>query len=77
MKSTSAILRIVFGLVVVIFAYFTHHRISPHVEAGEAVQLFGHPVNASPSQFTMAFGVIGLLGVLVIVLGVVALKKRQ
>jgi len=41
MKSISAILRIVFGLVVVGFAFFTYHRIIPHVGAGEAVQLFG------------------------------------
>jgi len=43
-KSASAILRIVFGLAVVGFAFFTYHRIIPRVEAGEAVELFGHRV---------------------------------
>ena len=77
MKSVWALLRIGFGLAVVIFAYLTYHRISPHVAAGEAVQLFGHPVNATASQFTTAFAAIGILGALVIVLGGVALKKRD
>ena len=77
MKSASAILRIVFGLVVVGFAFFTYHRIIPHVEAGEAVQLFGHPVNATTGQFTMAFTAIGGMGVVVIVLGAVAMRKKQ
>jgi uncharacterized BrkB/YihY/UPF0761 family membrane protein len=43
MKSASGILRIVFGLVVVGFAFFIYYRVIPRVEAGEAVQLFGHP----------------------------------
>ncbi len=77
MKSASAILRIVFGLAVVGFAFFTYHRIIPHVEAGEAVQLFGHPVNATASQLTTAFTAIGVLGAVVIVLGAVAMRKKQ
>jgi hypothetical protein len=76
-KSASGILRIVFGLAVVVFAFFTYHRIIPHVEAGEAVQLFGHPVNATASQFTTAFAAIGVLGAVVIVLGAVAMRKKQ
>jgi hypothetical protein len=67
----------VFGFAVVAFAFFTCHRIVPHVEAGEAVQLFGHPVNATAGQFTTAFTAIGALGVVVIVLGAFALKKKQ
>jgi ABC-type Na+ efflux pump permease subunit len=80
MKSISSIPRIVFGLAVVAFAFFTYHRIIPRVEAGEAVQLFGHPVNATPSQFTTAFtaiGVMGVMGAVVIVLGAVAMRKKQ
>ncbi len=77
MKSASAILRIVFGLAVVGFAFFTHHQIIPRVEAGEAVQLFGHQVNATAGQFTTAFTAIGVLGVVVIVLGAVAMRKKQ
>ena len=77
MKSASAILRIVFGLAVVGFAFFTYHRIIAHVEAGEAVQLFGHPVNATGSQLTTAFTAIGVLGAVVIVLGAVAMRKKQ
>ena len=77
MKSISAILRIVFGLAVVGFAFVAYHRIIPHVEAGEAVQLFGHPVNATASQFTTAFTAIGVLGAVVIVLGAVAMRQQQ
>jgi hypothetical protein len=77
MKSISAILRIVFGLAVVAFAVFTYHRIIPHVEAGEAVHLFGHPVNATAGQFTTAFTAIGVLGAVVIVLGILALRRRE
>ena len=77
MKSVSAILRIVFGLVIVGFAVFTYHRIIPHIEAGDAVQLFGHPVNATAGQFTTAFTAIGVLGAVVIVLGAVAMRKKQ
>jgi hypothetical protein len=77
MKSASAILRIVFGLAVVGFAFFTYHRIIPRVEAGEAVQLFGHPVNATASQLTTAFTAIGVLGAVVIVLGILALNRRE
>ncbi len=77
MKSASGILRIVFGLVVVGFAFFIYHRIIPRVEAGEAVQLFGHPVNATAGQFTTAFTAFGVLGAVVIVLGAVAMRKKQ
>ncbi len=57
MKSASAILRIVFGLAVVAFAFFTYHQIIPHVEAGEAVQLFGHPVN--PTAWSSSLTLMG------------------
>jgi LPXTG-motif cell wall-anchored protein len=43
----------------------------------EAVQLFGHPVNATGSQLSTAFTAIGVLGVVVIVLGAVAMRKKQ
>jgi hypothetical protein len=37
----------------------------------------GHPVNATASQFTTAFTAIGVLGAVVIVLGAVAMRKKQ
>jgi hypothetical protein len=77
MKFASAILRIVFSLAVVGFAFFTYHRIIPHVDAGEAVQLFGDPVNATAGQFTTTFTAIGVLGAVVIVLGILVLKRRE
>ena len=43
----------------------------------ETVQLFGHPVTATASQLTTAFTAIGVMGAVVIVLGAVAMRKKQ
>jgi hypothetical protein len=47
------------------------------VKGDGSVKGDGHPVNATASQLTTAFTAIGVMGALVIVLGAVAMRKKQ
>jgi TRAP-type C4-dicarboxylate transport system permease small subunit len=77
MNSFSSILRIVCGVVLIILGYSTYSRNAAHIAAGEPMQVFGHLTNAEPRQLTLAFAVIGLIGLFLIVLGCVNLLKRR
>jgi hypothetical protein len=77
MNSISAALRIICGVALIIFSYWTYHRISQHVAAGQPIEAFGVSIGASPGQVTFALGVFGLIGVLLIVLGVITFFKKR
>ena len=77
MNTIPAIIRIVCGLALIIFSYSTYHRISGHIAAGEPIEIFGVTIGASPGQLTFAFGVIGLIGILLFILGVVTYFKKR
>ena len=77
MNAISAILRIVCGLALVILAYSTYSRNSQHIAAGEPMQIFGYATGASSGQLTLAFAVIGLIGLFMVGLGIATLLKRR
>jgi hypothetical protein len=77
MNVISAVLRFICGLVLIIAAYATYRRASGHVAAGEPLQIAGVTFNASPSELAVSLGVVGLIGLLLIVLGVVALIRKR
>ena len=77
MNFVSAILRIICGFALIILSYSTYHRISERVAAGEPMQILGFTTGASSGQLTLAFGVVGLIGVFLVVLGVVTLVKKR
>ena len=77
MRQLSSIMRIICGVALIILGYSTYSRNSAHIAAGEPMQVFGHMTNAEPWQLTLAFAVIGLIGVFLIVLGCVNLLKSR
>ncbi len=77
MNPIATILRIICGFALIILAYSTYSRNSQHIAAGEPMQIFGHVTGASSGQLTLAFGVIGLIGLFLIGLGVVTLLKNR
>jgi uncharacterized membrane protein YidH (DUF202 family) len=76
-KQFSSLLRIICGVILIILGYSTYSRNSAHINAGEPMQVFGHVTNAEPWQLTLAFGLIGLIGLFLIVLGCVNLLKSR
>jgi len=77
MNSVSAILRIICGLALIIFSYSTYHRISEPIAAGRPMEIFGVTMGASPGQVTFGLVVIGLIGLLLVILGVGRIFKKQ
>jgi len=77
MNVLSAILRFICGVVLIVAAYTTYHRINGRIAAGEPVQIAGITLGASPHEVSWALGVVGLIGVLLIVFGVVTLVKKR
>jgi hypothetical protein len=77
MNAISSILRIVFGLALIILSYTSWRRNSAHIEAGEPLQLFGITTGAAPWQITLMFVVMGLIGLWLIARGLLPLLKGR
>jgi hypothetical protein len=76
MNILSAVLRLICGVVLMIAAAATYHRASAHVAAGEPIQVAGITIGATPGQFSIALGVIAVIGLLLVILGIVTLFKK-
>ena len=76
MNSLSAILRIVSGAALIILSYTTYNKIGSRVAAGEPLEILGFTTGASSNQLTLAFSVIGVIGVLLVILGMVTLFRK-
>jgi hypothetical protein len=59
------------------FAYSTYHRVREQIAAGEAIQIFGVTIGASPGELALALGVVGLVGICFLALGVGTLVKKR
>lgn len=77
MNSISSILRIVCGLGLLVLSYSVYRKHSEPISAGGAVEIFGVATGASPGHVTIAFAVIGLLGLGFVVLGLIGLLKAR
>ena len=77
MNPIASIIRVVSGLALVILSYSTYHRTFDGVSAGGKLMLFGSETGASAGQLTLAFVVIGLLGVGLLALGVLGFLKSR
>jgi hypothetical protein len=77
MNLLSASLRFLCGIGLIVAAYATYNRTKAHVAAGEPIQIAGVTFGASPGQVSLALAFVALIGVLLIIVGIVTLMKRQ
>jgi hypothetical protein len=77
MNIVSAILRFICGFALIVAAWVTYQRAQAHVAAGEPVQIAGITIGASPVQFSLALGIVALVGGLLIILGLMTLMKGK
>jgi hypothetical protein len=77
-NQTSAILRIIAGLGVLIFAasVYASNRARISGNPGATVELFGHQTEAAAWQIQLGFATIALIGIILLVLGIASLRKR-
>ena len=76
MKLVSGLLRLICGLILIIFAFATYHRIGAQVAAGQPIQIAGVTVDASASQLNLGLIVVGLIGAFLMILGVVTFFRK-
>lgn len=78
MTYASPIIRILFGLILIVVATIRYFSIRSRFAAGdgEEVEALGFTLNADSWQFGFAYGLALLLGALLLVLGGIALKKK-
>jgi hypothetical protein len=78
MNYVSAAIRIVCGLVLVILAASTYLKGREHIGEGtRQVQIFGFATSAEPWQLALAFGTVGLIGLVLIGLGFATLLRKS
>lgn len=73
----SGILRLICGLALIVYAILTYGRIGAGVAAGQPILLFGKMVDVSPVQMWLALGVAGLVGLGLIILGMMTLRRKE
>jgi hypothetical protein len=77
MNPVSSIIRIITGLVLIILSYVTYQKNSAHIDAGEPAKALGFEIGLSGSQLTIAFTVIGFIGLGLVIFGVVGFLKGR
>jgi hypothetical protein len=73
----SSLLRIICGGAILILAISMYRKMSAQLAAGGHLEILGHPTAASSGQLTLAFVVIGLIGLFLLILGIVNLLKAR
>ena len=78
MNQTSAILRIIAGLGVIIFAasVYASNRARISANPSATIELFGHQTEAAAWQIQLGFATIALIGIILLILGLTSLRKR-
>ncbi|MCP5518261.1 MAG: hypothetical protein H7A45_13485 [Verrucomicrobiales bacterium] len=74
---TSGILRLLGGLALIVYSLVTYRRVGSHAAAGEPIQMFGTTVDASSGTVGLMLGAAGLVGLLLVILAAVTLKRRH
>lgn len=77
MNLLSALIRIIMGVVVIIFAISTYKQNSAHIAAGESPRLFGQAIGFSGTPLTLIFVFFGLFGLALIIMGLARLLLRK
>jgi len=78
MQYASPIIRILFGLILIVVATIRYFSIRTQFAAGEGeeVEALGFTLTADSWQFGFAYGLALLFGALLLILGGLALKKK-
>ncbi|HEX5177099.1 MAG TPA: hypothetical protein VFV83_08725 [Chthoniobacteraceae bacterium] len=76
MNYLSPLLRIVCGIALLILSGSMYFKARAQVAAGAQVHLFGATAAAEPWQLTLGFGIIALIGIVLLVLGLAGLARR-
>ena len=77
MKLVSALLRLICGLALIIFAFATYRRVGAQVAAGQPIEIGGVSIGASAGQLSLGLAVVGVIGVFLMIFGVVTFLKRS
>ena len=77
MNPISSLVRIVVGIAILVFTYISYQRTFSGVAEGGKVTLFGSETGASPEMLTLGFGVVGIVGVVLVGLGILGLLKPR
>ncbi|MES2709666.1 MAG: hypothetical protein V4726_23915 [Verrucomicrobiota bacterium] len=73
----SPIIRIICGLGIILFSWSVYQKNSAAIAAGTPMSIGGYAPGGSPGQVATAFGVIGLIGVSMVILGIAGLVKSR
>lgn len=76
MNYMTALIRIVVGLVVIVFSISTCKKNSAHIAAGESPQLFGQAIGLSGTPLMLMFALFGLFGLALILMGLARLLRK-
>jgi hypothetical protein len=77
MNSISSLLRIVCGSAVLFLAWSSWSKNKAAIAAGAPAEIFGQAIKSDGNVLTIAFGVIGLIGVGLLLLGIIGLLRGQ
>jgi hypothetical protein len=76
MNPLSSVLRLVFGLIIVVMSVLQYRSMKAHLAEGGTPQLFGHVVGLSATGLTVLFVILGLVGLVLLIAGAKGLARR-